>query len=55
MTEEIVTYEEVWRCPLSRHVPAKVAALVSLERAVRPEGPGQEDTDAELDRILGKE
>jgi hypothetical protein len=32
-----------------------VAALVSLERALRPEGPGQEDIDAELDRILGKD
>jgi hypothetical protein len=32
----------------------KVAALVSLERALRPEGPGQEDIDAELDQILGK-
>jgi hypothetical protein len=31
-----------------------VAALVSLERALRPEGLGQEDIDAELDRILGK-
>jgi hypothetical protein len=29
--------------------------MQAFERALRPEGPGQEDIDAELDRILGKD
>jgi hypothetical protein len=54
MTEEILTYEEVLVLLSEQARAGKVAALVSLERALRPEGSGQEDIDAELDRILGK-
>jgi hypothetical protein len=54
MTEEILSYKEVLALLSEQARVGKVAALVSLERALRPEGPGQEDIDAELDRILGK-
>ena len=54
MSEEILTYEEVLALLSEQARAGKVAALVSLERALRPEGPEQEDIDAELDRILGK-
>jgi hypothetical protein len=42
MTEEILTYEEVLALLSEQARAGKVAALVSLERALRPEGPGQE-------------
>jgi hypothetical protein len=54
MTEEILTYKEVLALLSEQARVGKVATLVSLERALRPEGPGQENIDAELDRILGK-
>jgi hypothetical protein len=54
MTEEILTYEEVLALLSEQARAGKVAALVSLERALRPEGSGQEDIDAELGRILGE-
>ena len=52
MTEEILTYEEALALLSEQARVGKVAALVSLERALRPDGPGQDDIDAELDRIL---
>lgn len=52
MTEEILTYEEVLALLSEQARVGKVAALVSLEGALRPDGPGQDDIDAELDRIL---
>jgi hypothetical protein len=52
MTEEVLTYEECLALLSEQARAGKVAALVSLERALRPEGPGREDIDAELDRIL---
>jgi hypothetical protein len=54
MTEEILSYKEVLALLSDQARVGKVAALVSLERALRPDGPGREDIDAELDRILGK-
>jgi hypothetical protein len=55
LTEEILTYEEVLALLSEQARAGKVAALVSLERALRREGPGQEHIDAEFDRILGTE
>jgi hypothetical protein len=41
MSEETPTYEVVLALLSEQSRAGKVAALVSLERALRPEGPGQ--------------
>ena len=41
MTEEILSYEEVLALLSEQARAGKVAALVSLERALRPEGRGR--------------
>jgi hypothetical protein len=54
-TSEILTHEETLKILSQQARDGSVTAAVALERALRPEGPGQEDIDAELDRILGKD
>jgi hypothetical protein len=53
--EQILTYAQVLALLSEQAINGSVTACMVLERALRPEGPGQEDIDAELERILGKD
>jgi hypothetical protein len=52
---EILTHEYSLVILSQQARGGSVTAAVALERALRPEGPGQDDIDAELDRIFGKD